>query len=189
MISYLKGTIFEKTSDYIIIDVGNIGYKVYVSEKTIGQFSEGSNVALFCHLHIKKDDAMELYGVPTFEHLRLFELLKGISGVGPKAALLMSSLGNLKEFQRAIEAGDQEFFSGVKGIGAKKIQKIIFELTGKMKSLDKGKLSKEDEEAVSALSTLGFSNKDAKEALSQMSKDIKTTEDKVKEALMIMKNS
>ena len=78
MISYLKGVVFEKTSDYIILDVGNIGYKVYVSESFNERLSKGSAVSLFCHSHLKKDDAMELYGVPTFEPLRLFELLKGI---------------------------------------------------------------------------------------------------------------
>lgn len=189
MISYLKGTILQKASDYIILDAGDIGYKVHVSEGVYERLSKGSVVTLFCHLHIKKNESMELYGVPTFEHLRLFELLKGITGVGPKAALLMSSLGTPEEFKRAIEMGDEDFFANVKGIGTKKVHKIIFELTGKMKSLSDTKLSKEDAETVSALTTLGFPKKDAQEVIEQIPRNIKTTEDKVKEALKILKKT
>lgn len=187
MISYIKGTILAMTSDYIILDLGNIGYKVFIAEEMQKKFSIGDEVSLFCHLHMRKDETMELYGVPSFEHLRLFGLFKNISGVGPKAALLLSSLGNLKEFQKAVEMQDEAFFGRVKGIGKKKVQKIIFELTGKIKDLDKMKLSGEDEEVLSVLVSLGFSKQKAKDALSQVSKDIQKTEDKVKEALRIMK--
>lgn len=189
MISYLKGTIAAKTSDYIILDLGNIGYKVFISEKMQAQLSGGDKVELFCHLHMRKDETMELYGVPSFEQLRLFEMLKGISGVGPKAALLLSSLGTIKEFERAIDIQDEAFFGDVKGIGKKKIQKIILELTGKIHYLNKAKkLSKEEEETISALSSLGFTKQKAREALSLIPQDIQKTEDKVKEALRIMKS-
>lgn len=188
MISYLKGIVVAKTSDYIIINLGNIGYKVFISEKALGQFSEGSRAEMFCYLYARKDTAMELYGVSSFEQLRLFELLIGISGVGPKAALLLSSLGTIKEFERAIDIQDEAFFGDVKGIGSKKIQKIILELTGKIHYLNKAKkLSKEEEEAISVLSSLGFTKQKAKEALSQIPQDIQKTEDKVKEVLRIMK--
>src|SRR3990167_1901598 len=103
--------------------------------------------------------------------LELFETLKGISGIGPKAALRLSSLGTREQMREAIEKGDASFFAGVHGIGQKKIQKVILELTGKLKTLKQGN-GKEDDDAVDALVALGFSKNQAKDALSKLPEGI-----------------
>ncbi|MBI2123667.1 MAG: Holliday junction branch migration protein RuvA [Candidatus Wildermuthbacteria bacterium] len=186
MISYIKGTVIARGSDYIITDAGGIGYKVFLAQNRMGFFSVGKEVEIWCHLHIRQDETLELYGLESLEMLELFETLKGISGIGPKAALRLSSLGTKEQLQEAIEKGDASFFAGVHGIGQKKIQKVILELTGKLKTL-KQENGKEDDDAVDALVALGFSRQKAKEALSKIPQDVSSLQERVKEALKIAK--
>jgi len=117
----------------------------------------------------------------------LFETLRGISGIGPKAALKLSSLGTKEQLREAIEKGDASFFAGVHGIGQKKIQKVILELTGKLKTLKRGDENEGDDDAVDALIALGFSRQKAKEALSKIPQGLGSLKEKVKEALKIAK--
>ena len=117
--------------------------------------------------------------------LELFETLRGISGIGPKAALRLSSLGTKDQMREAIEKGDAAFFAGVHGVGQKKIQKVILELTGKLKTLHKDGEEQEDTDAIDALVALGFSRQKAREALSKIPQDVSSLKEKVKEALKI----
>src|SRR3989344_4997657 len=184
MISYIKGTVIAQGSDYIITNTGGIGYKVFLAANCVDSFSVGKEVEVYCHLHIRQDETLELYGVESLEMLELFETLEGISGIGPKAALRLSSLGTKEKMREAIEKGDASFFSGVHGIGQKKIQKVILELTGKLKTLKQGD-GKEDDDAVDALIALGFSRQKAKEALAKLPQGLGSLKEKVKEALKI----
>ena len=124
MISYLKGTIIAKGSDYIISEAGGVGYKIFVGERRIASFAQGQAAELYCSLYIRKDETLELYGVDSQESLELFETLKGVSGIGPKASLAICSLGTRTRLQEAISKGDASYFSRVHGLGPKKIQKI-----------------------------------------------------------------
>lgn len=187
MISYIKGTVIARGPDYIITNTGGIGYKVFLATNRINAFVVGKEAELWCHLHIRQDDTLELYGVESPEMLELFETLKGISGIGPKAALRLSSLGTKEQLREAIEKGDASFFAGVHGIGQKKIQKVILELTGKLKILHQSSGEQEDTDAIDALVALGFSRQKAKEALSKIPQDLESLEEKVKEALKIAK--
>lgn len=187
MISYIKGNIIAKGLDYIITEAGGIGYKVFLAANRINSFPVGKEAELYCHLHIRKDETLELYGVESPEMLELFETLKGISGIGPKAALRLSSLGTKEQLRNAIEKGDASFFAGVHGIGQKKIQKVILELTGKLKTLRQDGGEQEDTDAIDALIALGFSRQKAKEALSQIPKGVVSLKEKVKEALRVVK--
>ena len=193
MISYLKGTIIAKGSDYIITgaglsadQAGGVGYKVFVGEKRIASFIQGQTAELYCSLYLRKDETLELYGVDSLESLELFETLKAISGIGPKAALAICSLGTRARLQEAISKEDASYFKGVHGLGQKKIQKIILELTGKLKTLRRAD-EEEDKEAVDALVALGFKRQTAKDALSQVSKEIGSSAQRVKEALKLMR--
>jgi len=136
-------------------------------------------VHTFLHL---KEDKMDLYGFLKKEERELFKVLNDISGVGPKSSLYLSSYGSLENLKSEIEKGD--FYLKVKGIGKKRMQKILLELTGKIKEMKKEKGDSSDE-AVVALSSLGFSQKDAKELLKKVPKGIEKTEDRVKEALKL----
>ncbi len=186
MISYVKGTIIAKGSNYIISEAGGVGYKIFLGGALLSKVNVGSAAELYCSLYLRKDETLELYGVESQEGLELFEQLKDISGIGPKAALAITSLGNRERLQEAISKGDASYFKGVHGLGQKKIQKIILELTGKLKTL-RGTEEEEDREAIDALVALGFKRQAAKEALSQVAKDISSSEQRVKEALKRMR--
>jgi len=186
MISYVKGTIIAKGSNYIISEAGGVGYKLFVGEKLLSRLEPGSIAGLYCYLYLRKDETIELYGVESQEGLELFEQLTDISGIGPKAALAIASLGTREQLDRAISKEDASYFKGVHGLGQKKIQKIILELTGKFKPL-KSSEGNEDREAVDALVALGFKKQAAKDALSQISSDVVSTEQRVKEALKRMR--
>ena len=186
MISYIKGTVIARGPDYIITDTGGIGYKIFLAQNRIGFFSVGKEAEVWCYLHIRQDETLELYGLESPEMLELFETLKGISGIGPKAALRLSSLGTKEQMREAIERGDASFFSGVHGIGQKKVQKVILELTGKLKTLHQSSEVQEDADAIDALVALGFSRQKAKEALSKIPQGLALKE-KVKESLKIAK--
>ncbi|MDP3901312.1 MAG: Holliday junction branch migration protein RuvA [bacterium] len=185
MISYLAGTILLKASDYIILSTGNVGYKVFLSAKTSEGLREGSEFTTFCHLYLRKDETLELYGLPSAEQLQLFSLLNDISGVGPKAALAMASLGSVTDFKKALAAQDSSFFAGIKGIGTKKVQKVILELTGKIDRMDK-KAAPEDEDALTALVSLGIPRQKAKQALDSVDSAL-TTEERVGLALKLIR--
>ncbi|MDP4007120.1 MAG: Holliday junction branch migration protein RuvA [bacterium] len=188
MISYIKGKVLAQGSDYIITETGGVGYKVHVAESRLSSFVVGQEVELYCYLHLKREETMELYGMESPQALEVFETIKSISGIGPKAALVIASLGSMEQLKLAIEKGDASYFARVHGIGAKKIQKIILELTGKLKNLEKGGEKKPGEkEVVDALLALGFSRSKAKEVLSQLPEGPSSLEEKVREALKLMR--
>jgi holliday junction DNA helicase RuvA len=161
------------------LDVGNVGYKIFVSHHTMGQLPvSGNGLTVFC-FHNIKEDASDLYGFLTYEELEFFELLLDIHGVGPKAALEISVLGPLEKVKDRILKQDDKIFAGIPGIGAKKASTIILELTGKIKLLSGQKKSANDP-AEDALTQLGFSRQQAKDALSHIDPKIKDMEEKVK---------
>ena len=124
---------------------------------------------------------MDFYGFLTYENLEFFEALMDIRGVGPKSALDISALGSLDKIKDRILKQDEKIFEGIPGIGSKKAMTIILELTGKIKMLGSKKGSAD--EAEDALSQLGFSKQQAKDALSRIPANIKNTEERIKLAL------
>jgi Holliday junction DNA helicase RuvA len=186
MISYLKGRILRKDSDYIILETGGVGYKVFVPEILYSQFKEGQEEAeLFCALQIHREETLALYGLPSFEALKLFEAFREVSGIGPKASMILASLGKPEDIKKAIDQRNTLFFKGIKGIGEKKVQKLILELTGKLGSFEGSKHSRGDE-VVDSLVSLGFSRSDAKDALSRLPAGVTDPEQKIKEALKLL---
>lgn len=184
MISYLEGTTILKQDNFIILQAGGVGYKVFLSEKSLKATAKKEKLLkLFTFLRLREPTA-ELYGFLTFEELRLFEVLNDISGVGPKTALSLTSFGTLENLKRTLEKEDTQ----IKGLGKKKLQKLILELTGKIKELTESPLSqqKEKDEALEALLGLGFPAQKAKQALSRIPKEIQDAEAKIKEALKIL---
>lgn len=185
MISYLQGTVILKNAGSIVIDVQGVGYKVFLAVQNLQDFTEGQPGEAFCFLYVK-EDRMELYGFKTPEQLQMFEVLNTISGVGPKAGLALSSLGSIEEFQKAIKERNEQFFAGTKGIGKKKIQKIIVELTGKLDDIALPGKERETDEAVYALVRLGFSANEARGALQDVSPKTKDVQQRIKEALKLL---
>lgn len=168
MISYLTGAIFTKGINYLIImTTGGVGYKVYAPADIITSLIIDKPASLFIHTHVK-EDALDLYGFPAQEDLAMFELLLGVSGIGPKTALNIFSNGKLPKIKEAIVKGDVDFFTTVPRLGRKNAQKIIIELRSKLGSLadlDLTDQSGEFKEIVDALKEFGFSASEAKDAL------------------------
>jgi len=188
MIAYLKGTIILKKEKFIILNVNGIGYKVFLSQKNLANlslFESGKELEIFCFLNVK-ENGVDLYGFLSFEELEFFEILNGIRGIGPKAALEISSLGSLKNIKEKILSKDQNIFEGIPGIGKKKAMAIILELTGKIKDVSKDKKDVLPDEAEEALVGLGFSRQEAKRALLNISKDIKDPKERIKESLKFL---
>lgn len=186
MISYLKGKVLLKDSDYIILQTGGVGYKVYVPEPLYAQITEGQeDFEIFCSLQIHREETMELYGLPSFEALQLFEAFRDVSGIGPKAAMVLASLGRPEDVKKAIDQRNTAYFKGIKGIGEKKVQKLILELTGRLGAMDLGKRGSGGE-VVDSLVSLGFTKTEAKEALARVPSEITDEEERVKEALKLL---
>ena len=182
MIAFLSGKIILKKEKFIILEVAGVGYKVFLSRQTLSKLPEiGQDIKVFCFQNVK-EEALDLYGFLTYEGLEFFETLMDIRGVGPKSALDISDLGSLDKIKERILQQDEKIFEGIPGIGSKKAMTIILELTGKIKMLGQ-KTKGSADEAENALIQLGFSKQQAKDALSRVPADIKTTESRVKQAL------
>lgn len=194
MISYLNGEIISKRKNFIVLKVNDVGYKIFLPEKDLEKINLNEN---FVSNEVKREkteiftffslgrEKLELFGFLTQEGLEFFEILNDISGVGPKTALVLSSFGSLEKLKEAIEKEDENFLKQIKGIGKKRMQKIILEITGKIKEVKKTLIA-EREPALEALISLGFSAQRASHALSQIPKEIQETEKKIKEALKFL---
>ena len=180
MISYLNGRIILKKDKFIILEVNNIGYKVFLNRQNLLRLPEiGGSLKVFTYQNVK-EEALDLYGFFTYEELEFFEVLMDIRGVGPKSALDISALGSLDKIKDRILRQDEKVFEGIPGIGSKKAMTIILELTGKIKMLDGQKKGSSDP-AEDTLVQLGFSKQQAKDALSHIS--AKDPEERIKLAL------
>ena len=204
MISYLQGKIILIKENFIILETNGLGFQVFLSKESLDKIPQiGQNlnpsaklrvdaewnrsINLFTHLDIG-ERSLRLYGFLKYEELELFKLLRNISGVGPKAALEISSIGSPKTIKKEIEKGNEKIFEGISGIGPKKAKKIILELSGKLKDFSpppqKDDFSKD--ETFIALINLGFKKEQVNKALSQIPKEIKAPEEKIKTALKIL---
>ncbi|MDP3982255.1 MAG: Holliday junction branch migration protein RuvA [bacterium] len=180
MISYLKGNVLVRFRDAVVVNTGGVGYKVFVGEES--SLAKGDMGELFCSMRVK-ENTIELYGFQNPEALELFEMVNTIPGIGPKAALAISSLGSIEDLRKAVREKDEEYFKRVKGVGKKKVQKVILELTGLLEAaFSHGREPEHDRDAAQALMSLGFSRRDALEALENIPNDL-SPEEKVKAAL------
>ena len=186
MIAFLRGKIILKGEKFIVLDVGGVGYKIFLSKKSLNKIlQENKLTELFCHSNVR-ENAIELYGFLEQKELESFEVLIDLPSIGPKAALEISSLGSIEKIKEALEKEDEKTIKDIFSIGKKKAQIIIWELSRKIKTPPKEKSFSEDE-AFQVLVGLGFSRPKIKEALIKISKDIQEPEKKVKEALKILR--
>jgi Holliday junction DNA helicase RuvA len=186
MIGLLTGTIVYKTDSSVILDVSGVGYKVLVSQPVLASLPlQSTNVRLFIYTHVR-EEALDLYGFLNPEDLKLFEYLIAVSGVGPKSALGVFSVGERSQIIAAIAAGDVDFFTSVPRLGKKNAQKIIIELKSKIGSTEDLDLSAGetgDNDVVQALQGFGFTQKEAQAALRSLDGKASTPEEQIRLAL------
>lgn len=186
MISFLEGAVVFKAEKFVVLSVNGVGYRVFCGQDTLQKIPEkGPFVKLWTHQHIR-EDAQELYGFLTFAELEFFELLISISGIGPKGALGILAIAPLDTLKKAIAAGDTSYLTRVSGIGRKTAEKVVLELREKLAgrgvAVDAPEL-KIEADALDALVALGYSQREAREALSRVPKDVDDVGGRVKEAL------
>jgi holliday junction DNA helicase RuvA len=136
VIAYLRGRIYEKHPNRIVVDVAGVGYDVAVPLSTFYGLGEpGSEIALRIHTHVR-EDALALYGFATRIEQDLFERLIGVSGIGPKVALAVLSGIEPSELVRAIERGDLARLTAIPGVGKKTSERIVLELKDRLPRTD-----------------------------------------------------
>lgn len=184
MIGYLRGEVAAVSEGKLILDVHDVGFMISVTSKDASLMpSPGNEVKIYTHLQVKEDD-MQLYGFLTQDDLETFRLLLNVNGIGPKAALGILSVLSSDDLRFAVLADDVKAISRAPGIGNKTAQKLILELKDKMSLEDafEKKLAntKQDmaasaspaddakNEAVLALTALGYSNSDSLRAVRQV---------------------
>jgi len=143
----------------------------------------GAPVTLWTHLAVR-ENAMDLYGFLSPKELDFFEMMIGISGIGPKKAMSIISAASFQTIRRAVGAGDSSFLQKIPGVGRKNAEKIIMELSDKLsREEEDGAVVKEEIDAHEALKALGYSFREAKEALALVGKDVQGTNERIRAAL------
>ncbi|EKD58311.1 MAG: Holliday junction DNA helicase RuvA [uncultured bacterium] len=184
MIAKLNGKIDFLKDSYVVIDVNGIGYKVFVTLHTFGIIAGKERVEVYTHTYVR-EDTLALYGFLELDELEMFELLIGISGIGPKAALGILSIADPKTVRTAVLNEDPTILTRVSGVGKKIAQRVILELKNKivdMPAHEKAQITG-DSDALEALAGMGYSVSEARETLKLIPADIKDVGDRVKLAL------
>ena len=193
MFYYIEGKATLLKQNLIVIDVGGIGYACHTSQITIASVQEGAQVKLYTYLYVR-EDVLDLYGFASEEERNCFQLLIGISGVGPKAALNILSVAPPQKLVLSIMTGDEKIFTQAQGIGKKIAQRIVLELRDKMAKEQMetavnvkpaAVISADDQvgEAVSALMVLGYSQSEAMQAMNGLELSEMQAEDIIRQCL------
>lgn len=186
MIATIAGTIKEIGGDFLIIEVAGLGYQVFVPTQVLDQKKSGEKVRLFTYQHVR-EDSLSLYGFEEKDQLLVFKLLISISGIGPRLAMGILSSATPEEVRGAVVSNDLELFTTIPGIGKKNAARIVLELQEKMttEAMEAAPFGVKTSEVISALANLGFSVKEAREALRKIDKDL-SPEEKIKKALKLL---
>ncbi len=187
MISSLHGKLESLGSGWAVINVGGIGFQVYMPTSTLGTLgTTGEEVRLYTHLHLREDN-VALYGFASADELRLFQTLLGVSGVGPKLALAMLSVMSVERLTMAIATGSVDLLTLVPGIGKKVAERLILELKEKISAgwvITPGvQLAEGSADVLAALSALGYSVSEASRAVATLPSTDLSLEEKIKLAL------
>ncbi|MDO8429986.1 MAG: Holliday junction branch migration protein RuvA [bacterium] len=191
MIYSIKGKLITKKENFFVVDLNGLAFKIKSSLNVLKSLPQaGEMVNIFTYLHVR-EDALELYGFLNEDELKLFELLISVSGVGPKSALGILGIEKPEKLKAAISEGRSELLTRASGIGKKIAERVVLELRTKMTQEDSGKivgLMESDHDIVEALSNLGYTKGQAKEALGKVDAKINKMEDRIKTALKILKS-
>jgi Holliday junction DNA helicase RuvA len=188
MIAGLHGKLELLGSDWAIINVGGIGFQVYMPTSTLSSLGKvGDEVHLHTHLHLREDN-VTIYGFASVDELRLFQTLLGVSGLGPKLALAMLSAMSLDKLTMAIATGSTDLLKVIPGVGKKTADRIILELKDKIAAgwvtTPAAQLAEANTDVLAALTSLGYSVAEATRAVATLppSSDL-SLEEKIKLAL------
>ncbi len=199
MFYYISGTAAELLPGMAVIDCGGVGFQVNTSNYTLSQLKAGEKAKLYTYVYMR-EDILEIYGFCGKSEKRCFEMLLGVSGVGPKAALAILSVNTPESLVMAVVTGNEKAISAAAGVGKKIAQRVILELKDKMAKEtesvsfadsgapvpssfgERGKLA----DASAALAALGYSASEINAVLKQVPIEDLTLEETIKAALKQM---
>ena len=174
------------------MDVHDVGYQVFVLPQLLEKAKVDSETELYTYQNVT-ENKVELYGFRNISELEFFEQLIQISGIGPKSALGVMNQASIEDIKRAIIHGDSSMLTRVSGIGKKTAERIILELKNKIDISDKDNKEflqesgfQEDADAMDGLVSLGYSLREAREAIKHIPREAKTVEEKVKASLKVL---
>lgn len=176
MIEYIYGSIAELTPTYVIVDNHGIGYEMNISLTTFSELENKKDVRLLAH-EVIREDAHVLFGFSTARERALFRLLIGVSGVGANTARMLLSSASPAELEMVITSGDVKRLKAVKGVGAKTAERVIVDLRDKIKPagdtlvLEQTPASEAFDEALAALTMLGFAKPQSQKVLTKLFAD------------------
>lgn len=188
MIASLHGKLETLGSDWAIINVGGMGFQVYMPTSALSTLGTvGEEVRLHTHFHLREDCAT-LYGFTSAEELGLFQTLISVSGLGPKLALAMLSAMDVEKLTMSIATGSSDLLTEIPGIGKKMADRLILELKGKIGAgwvtTPAADLDQDNAEVLAALTSLGYSVSEANRAVATLpSSSDQSLEEKIKLAL------
>lgn len=195
MIRFIRGEYLFYDSGAIVVETqAGIGFRINVSDASaLLTAREGDQVEVYTYMQVK-EDGMSLYGFADTEGLKLFEMLISVNGVGPKAGLAIMSLGTPNQIKSVIASKDAASIAMAQGVGKKTAERVILELSDKVSALPIGGVepelavvkpgsSFERTEAVTALTTLGYSKREAEQAVAAVTEEDLKTEEYVRKAL------
>ena len=207
MLAYIKGKLEMKMTGYVVIDVGGLGYKIFMSDAGSDKLGNiGDIVKVHTYYRVREDD-ISIYGFNTQEELKMFELLLGVSGVGAKTALAMLETCSPSEFAMAVVTEDVKVLTEIPGIGPKSAKRIILELKDKIKKEQEVEAIKEEidkkekrenklfdiaeikekvSEAIQALQVLGYNKKEIEKAIEKLNYKELSTEELIKKGLNLL---
>ncbi|MGQ9545858.1 MAG: Holliday junction branch migration protein RuvA [Dehalococcoidia bacterium] len=190
MIATLEGTLEYRGGDSVIINVGGVGFRVYVPGSTLNQLGAVKG-KIFLHTHLNvREDSISLYGFASSEELALFKNLISVSGVGSRVALSLLSALRPEQIVRAITSGDTDMLTQTPGIGKKLASRLVVELRGKLEKEWKEEalpLVAESGDVIAALTGLGYSLAEATKAVSKLpDSEGLSLEEKIRMALQQM---
>ena len=182
MYAYIKGVLADVEEESVVVEAGGIGYRIYTTGQTFDYLQAvGEEVKLYTYLNVR-EDAMILYGFLTKDDLRVFKLLIGVNGIGPKGALAVLSVMTTDDLRFAVLGDDAKAIAKAPGIGAKTAQRVILELKDKLSLEDAFEKKLENQtsgavssmnstvknDAVMALNALGYSSTESLKAVSKV---------------------
>ncbi len=185
MITQLRGIVVAKDPEYCILDVGGVGYRIFITPETLAHTPENKEIRLWTYLSVR-ETSLDIFGFLTREDLIFFEQLIGISGIGPKSALSILGLTDVATLTSAIAQGDTSYLTKVSGIGAKSAQKIVLELQDKVANVGSSAILKEDADAIDALAAMGYTITEARNALKKVPSEVTGASSRLKHALKLL---
>lgn len=194
MYEFFKGSVVNITPEYVVIEVGGVGYRLLVANPYV--YREGTTVTVYAQLIIRENE-QTLYGFVDSEQKRLFNLLLSVTGIGPKSALAIIANVDTTGLAQAIAANDVAFLTKFPGIGKKTAAQIVLDLQGKIEtkvdlftpevSADAPGRSQILDDALAALTALGFTEREVKKIEPKLLKeDLDSTEDYLRAGLKLL---